>query len=226
MRKLVILICISFTLYACQKNHRVENTVNMIKQKNSPAEAIASAYGLEHWKDVTELSFTFNVDRDSSHFERSWVWKPKKNEITLITKKDTISYNRTRIDSSSIKADQGFINDKYWLLAPFNLVWDKGVTISTKDSAIAPISTKKMQQLTIVYDNQGGYTPGDAYDFYYDSNFIIKEWVFRKSNAPEPSMMTTWEAYEDFNGIRIAKTHTNKEETMKLYFTDIKVTKE
>ena len=48
-----------------------------------------------------------------------------------------------------------------------------------------------MQKLTIVYGDEGGYTPGDAYDFYFGDDHIIKEWVFRKGNATEPSTMTT-----------------------------------
>ena len=36
-------------------------------------------------------------------------------------------------------------------------------------------------------------------------------------------MMTTWEDYEDFNGIKISKTHMGPKGDLKLHFTDVQV---
>ncbi|MBW1297118.1 hypothetical protein [Aquimarina litoralis] len=236
MKHVIGLIVCSLLLFSCKtdtkKEYTYENDVEEKETQATPkilttAEAIAKANGFDNWKKVKQIKFTFNVDRDSSHYERTWSWKPKKSEITLTTAKDTISYNRAAIDSTSIRADQGFINDKYWLLAPFNLVWDQNNFTSTHNvKAIAPISSKEMQKFTIVYNNEGGYTPGDAYDFYFEGDFKIKEWVFREKNKPEPSLITSWEDYENFKGILIAKTHRKNEGNWKLHFTDIEVVME
>lgn len=187
------------------------------------AEKIAKTNGIDNWTNVNEIKFTFNVDRTDSHFERSWTWKPKTEEVTMMTSADTISYNRKSIDSLSTATDRSFINDKFWLLAPFNLVWDEGTTINYQGAANTNLTDEVLSKLTIVYGDEGGYTPGDAYDFFYDENYMIKEWVFRKSNQKEPSMITTWEDYEDFNGLKIAKTHIGKGNSVKLYFTNISV---
>ena len=80
-----------------------------------------------------------------------------------------------------------------------------------------------MQKLTIVYTGEGGYTPGDAYDFYFGDDYLIKEWVFRKGNQAEASLATTWEEYSDFNGLVMSKTHKKAEGNFKLYFTNIQV---
>ncbi|MGB5437803.1 MAG: hypothetical protein WBM98_18060, partial [Maribacter sp.] len=131
-------------------------------------EKIANAHGIANWKNVDALQFTFNVDRDTSHFERTWIWKPKTNAIVAISKSDTLSYTWSKMDSVAYKTNGGFINDKYWLLAPYNLIWDKdNFTHTYKEQDIAPISKKAMDKLTIVYSSDGGYTPGDAYDFYF-----------------------------------------------------------
>ena len=187
------------------------------------AEVIAYKNGIDNWKNVSEIAFTFNVDRGEKHFDRSWIWHPKTDDVTRITNTDTLHYNRREMDSIARKADQGFINDKYWLLAPFNLVWDKNVTFSEIKKAIAPISKDTLNQLTVVYGDQGGYTPGDAYDFFYAKDFIIKEWVFREGNDSLPSMTTTWENYERFNGILISKMHADSTRNFKLHFTNISV---
>ena len=169
---------------------------------------VANANGFNNWKNVKEIKFTFNVDRDTTHFERDWTWKPKTNDITASSAKDTISYNWSDMDSVAYKTNGGFINDKFWLLAPYQLVWDAdNITHSHEKEAEAPMSKKSMQKLTIVYGNEGGYTPGDAYDFYFGDDLIIREWVFRKSNQAETSMITSFEDYKMINGLNISTMH-------------------
>jgi len=235
MKNILVFTFCSLCIIACKQETKkkyssrdeIQVKEHTIAKKKIPttAEAIANTNGLKHWEKVKEIKFTFNIDQDSSHYERSWNWKPQKNEVVMTTTKDTISYTRSNnIDSTYLKADQAFINDKYWLLTPFNLVWDQASFTSTHQTkAVAPISNKEMQKFTIVYKNEGGYTPGDAYDFYFEGDFKIKEWVFRKKNKEEPSLITSWEDYENFNGIHIAKTYYNKKGNWKLSFTDIKV---
>ena len=199
------------------------STIN--PQEPSVLEKVAHANGFGNWEQVAELKFTFNVDRDTTHFERTWIWKPKTNDITAISAEGTTVYNWADMDSVANTINAGFINDKYWLLAPFQLVWDsKNIQHELSSAIKAPISNKPMQKLTIVYGSEGGYTPGDAYDLYFGDDMIIKEWVFRKGNAPEPSMTTTWEDYEDIGGLKIAKMHKMAEGDFKLYFTDVSVT--
>lgn len=220
MKTSLLIVLVSLTLFTCknQKNEPIGETKTV---EMTVAEKIAQANGIDHWKDVNEIKFTFNVDRPNSHFERSWIWNPKTDDVTSITAVDTFSYNRKTIDSVARKSDRSFINDKFWLLAPFNLVWDEGTTITYQDSVKTNLTNEVLNKLTIVYGSEGGYTPGDAYDFFYDKEFMVKEWVFRKANQPDPSMITTWEDYDNFNGIKIAKTHNGKDDSVKLYFTNI-----
>lgn len=223
MKKLSILILLALTIASCKTETKKE--IQSIEKELSILEKVAYAHGYEAWRNVNEIQFTFNVDRDSSHFERNWTWRPKTNDVILKSKlqEGEISYNRNSLDSITTNADKGFINDKYWLLAPFNLIWDKGLTHTYIEKAEAPISKQEMKKLTIVYSNEGGYTPGDAYDFYFGDDFIIKEWVFREANSEKASLITTWEDYETFNGLKIAKTHQRDIGNWKLSFTDISV---
>ncbi len=201
------------------------------KEKATPpvlteAQKIAHKNGIDHWKDVSQIDFTFNVDRGGKNVaKRSWSWKPKTGDVTMTAGEQTVRYNRASIDSTSTQADQGFINDKFWLLAPYQLVWDEGTTITVQDTATAPISKELRKKLTIVYSNEGGYTPGDAYDFYYNEDYQIDEWVFRQGNAPQASLTTTFEAYKNLEGLHIATSHADATGGFKLYFTDVKVQK-
>ncbi len=212
----------AISLSSCKSDKKTE-TKEPVKEL-SVLEKIAFANGFENWKNVNELQFTFNVDRDTSHFQRTWIWKPKTNDVTAISLTDTIIYNRKQMDSVAQKTDGGFINDKYWLLAPINIMWDEpNLTQEVTENAEAPISKTPMQKLTVVYGNAGGYTPGDAYDFYFGDDYIVKEWVFRRGNQAEPSMATTWEDYKNESGLNIAMVHNNAEGNFKLYFTDVVV---
>ncbi len=216
-----ILPFLAIILIGCKTEKKQEKKI--IQKELTLLEKVAHTSGYTNWKNVEELKFTFNVDRDTSHSERTWIWKVGKNQVTSITKEDTLSYNRANMDSIATKRNGGFINDKYWLMAPFNLIWDKGnFTHTHKVNEIAPISKSPMQKLTIVYSSEGGYTPGDAYDFYFEDDYLIKEWVFRRTNQKEASLVTTWEDYVEKGGLKIAQTHKNTE-GFKLYFTDIEV---
>ncbi|WP_396601837.1 hypothetical protein [Algibacter sp. R77976] len=212
MKNLLLVLSLVSLCFSCkQKIEKATPTAEI-----SVAKKIANAHGFKSWKNVSEVSFTF--------FEkRSWVWKPKTQDVTLITKQDTIHYNRKTIDSSSIKTDRAFINDKFWLLIPFQLIWDEGTTISEATKAIAPISKTQLNKITLTYTNEGGYTPGDAYDIYFDKNYLIKEWAFRKGNKPKAGLINTFENYQEFSGIKIALDHKKAEGDWNLNFTDIKI---
>ena len=218
------LALISFMLISACKNEPKANPVT--EKELSIPEKIAQAHGYDAWKSVKEITFTFNVDRDTTHFERTWVWEPKTNKVTSISS-DTLVYNRKSMDSVALERNSGFINDRFWILAPFNLIWDaNNYTSEHKEGQKAPISGASMQKLTIVYGNEGGYTPGDAYDFYFKDDFVLREWVFRKANQKEPSMTTTWEDYVTLEGLKLAKDHRKSDEGFSLNFTNLSVIKE
>lgn len=215
----ILLIVLAFSCKPEKKNNSTTTETEL-----SVPEKIAYAHGLKEWKNVEELKFTFNFDRDTTHFERDWIWNIKKNQVTRISAGESSTYYRNEIDTAVAKIDAGFINDKFWFLAPFNLIWDKdNFSYEVTQTAASPIGKVPMQKLTIVYSNEGGYTPGDAYDFYFGKDYVIKEWVFRKSNQEEASLATTWEEYSDFNGLTISKTRKNAQGNTKWYFTKIEV---
>lgn len=220
MKKSIIIIGLIGLCLSCKQKTEPKTA----EPKGSIAEKIAHAHGFDNWKNVAKIHFTFNVDKDSSHFERRWTWNPKTNAVTMTTENDTVSYNRASVDSTNVKADQAFINDKFWLLVPFQLVWDTGTTISEPVKAEAPISKKEMNKITLTYSKNGGYTPGDAYDIFFDENHLIQEWIFRRGNQKAPSMVTTFENHQDFNGIKIALEHKKQGENWNLNFTDVNVT--
>jgi hypothetical protein len=224
MKKLALLSILSLTLITSCKEDKKQTETATLEKETTILEKVAMAHGYENWKDVSSIKFTFNVDRDSSHFERTWMWKPNTNDVTMMTSQDTINYNRKAVDSTMTSTDGGFVNDKYWLLAPYQLVWDQNnFTYELAEKVEAPIAKTPMQKLTIVYANEGGYTPGDAYDFYFGDDYVVKEWAYRKENQAEPNMVTTWEDYKTLDGLQIGTMHKRPDTNFSLYFTGVEV---
>jgi|AntDeeMinimDraft_5_1070356.scaffolds.fasta_scaffold00891_4 hypothetical protein len=202
-----------------------KNNMNSISKENMDPDMkkIAMANGYDNWDSIKKVNFTFNVDRgEKSHFERSWEWWPKENKVKMTSKVDTVTYNRDdKMDADAKKADKNFINDKYWLLFPFQLVWDKGFSKTIKKNVKAPISGKKMKEMIIAYNNKDGYTPGDMYKIYVDKDNMIQEWSYHPEGQRDPKMITTWEDYQQENGITYAKNHNGKDGKTKLYFSGV-----
>lgn len=183
---------------------------------------IAYAHGFENFEKVNQLNFTFNVKvNDTVRSQRSWKWFPKKNKIELSEKGETFSYiKKDTLDEQAKAADGKFINDTYWLLFPYQLVWSD-FKFKFNQTATAPISQEQMQGLTVHYSSDGGYTPGDTYRLYLSEDLLIKEWTYESAGGR--TLSTTWEDYETFNGITISKMHKSPDGSFQLYFTDIEV---
>lgn len=171
------------------------------------------------------LEFVFNAQRDTAPASiRHWQWFPKTNEIVFITDSSTTKFKRNDTTTQDLKKlNARFTNDEYWLLYPLHLSWDKGFELRDSGMKTAPISGKNMRKLSAKYNDKDGYTPGDMYEVYIDEKKRIQEWAFHKAGAVEPSLITTWENYKDFNGMHIAQDHKSKDGKFHLWFTGIQI---
>ena len=172
---------------------------------------------------MKSFQFTFGGHDTIPNSGRTWVWNPKTNDIAVMRNGESFNYNRNDMDSVAIKWDRAFINDKFWALIPFQLIWDKSATISEPEVKTSPVNQQELNKITITYSSEGGYTPGDAYDIFFDDKYIIKEWNYRRGNQLEPSLSNTFEKYQDFNGLYIAQEHTRTKDNWNLRIRNIKV---
>ena len=150
-------------------------SVSFSQTDNSLAEKVANAYGFKNIKNVKSVSFTFNVRAKDKLVVRNWYWEPGADKVTYKGKGEdgkeiTYSYVTGTIDrNDTIKTfvDARFINDQYWLLFPFHLIWDKKAEITDAGTRSYPISKKESHCLIVKYPpSAGGYTPGDIFQLY------------------------------------------------------------
>ena len=231
MKKAFLLLSIIALISSCKNDSTSQNSSGNEAEKEivelTTAQHLAENAGLSNWNDVEEIKFSFNVGKDGrTVLTRKWKWNPNTNNVQLIALGDTINYNRkSKLDSIQASADRGFINDVYWLIPEFKLVWDEGTKITEEKSQVAPISKEMLNMITILYNNEGGYTPGDAYDIYYDKNHKFKEWAYRSKNDSIITMATTFEAFKTVEGISIATDHRTPDRFTRINFTDIEIIK-
>ncbi|MDT0675767.1 hypothetical protein [Autumnicola musiva] len=221
MKNLIILSFLIILVTSCKNENSTKTSSSASSENASIAEEIAKANGLENFKEMKEVDFTFNVRvQDTIRSQRSWQWNPQTNEIRLTENDISQTYTRDGdLSEDEKKIDQKFINDTYWLLFPYQLVWSNA-EISEEKNATTPISGKQMDKLTVAYTDEGGYTPGDSYDIYYNDDLMLQEWVYKAADGNR-EMATTWEDYQDFNGVKIAKSHKSADGNFELFFSDV-----
>ena len=225
MKKLLFCLLCSLFLFGCKNEEKKVTIEDNPGRSNDPLTTqIAFANGFKNFEDVKQLNFTFNVKvNDSLRTERAWKWFPQEDKIELTEKGETSTYiNDGDLNEAEKTIDQKFINDIYWFLFPYQLIWSEYESEHNR-SAQAPISKETMQQLTVKFAGDGGYTPGDSYHLYFNDDMMIREWTYESSGGR--TLSTTWEDYETFEGITVSKTHKSEDGSFELFFTNIEVIK-
>ncbi len=222
MKKQFWIVTISlFILCSLSESQAVESEIG---------KKIAQAYGIEDFDEVIELSYTFNAKIGHQKVKRSWAWMPKENKVRLLEidgVKQDVSYNRDILskDPDKLKeVDSWFINDQYWLVFPFHLVWDEGIRVEVDEEKVnLPLGSGLTTRVKVIYPDTGGYTPGDVYELYIDENYMILQWIYRRGGADEPTRVSTWEDNQKFGPIIISLDHKGVDENFRVWFTDVEV---
>src|ERR1700760_1080519 len=112
------------------------------------AEQMAKAYGLDSFGQIDGLRYTFNAEFPGVKVARTWEWEPKTGKVTYEGKdKDgkpvKVTYLRSQLDSQTANVkeeiDPAFMNDQYWLVFPFHVVWDTGADVQDKGKQKLPL---------------------------------------------------------------------------------------
>lgn len=192
------------------------------------AREIAKAHGIDGWDQVEAVRFTFNVQRGEKTTSRSYEWWPKKDLVTQTAGDKSVTVRRPMAKQPGRSADEAraskqFINDSYWLLFPFQLVWsDPDVTDAGMAALPIGDNTEKVRKVVCQWPDEGGYTPGDAYDLYMNSAGLIEQWVFRRGGKAKGNAMT-WAGYVKLGPVSISTYHRNAKGNFALTFTGLSI---
>ena len=183
------------------------------------AERIAKAYGLDSWKQIDAIRYTFNLDRPGVKLTRSWVWEPKTDRVTYEGKDkagnpEKATYVRTQLSSQpenvQKEIDPAFVNDQYWLIFPFHTCWDTAADVQDKGMQKLPLGKGSARLVSVKYPAAGGYTPGDTWDLYVGSNNRVEELLFRHGVSQKPTIkvtIVTWAGHKKAGPFLVSTDH-------------------
>jgi hypothetical protein len=203
----------------------------VVGSTQTPQQMIARAYGVEKAHEIEALKFAFNVKQGGAVVRREWQWDVAENRVTYRGPGPAggsieTTYLRDRLSEGDAllnkKVDEWFVNDQYWLLFPFHLVWDKTVRITREGNETMPIAPQQAEHLRVVYPEDSAKA-GDVYDVYVDTNHLIKEWSYHPRGSVEPTYVTTWEDHAKAGPVLLSLNRQGRGADLRIWFDDVSV---
>ena len=212
-------------------------TPGSAQQRPEIADRIAKTYGLDSFGQIDAIRYTFNIDLSALKFKasRSWVWEPKADRVSFEGKDKAgnpgkVTYTRSQLASQDAvvkeQVDPGFVNDQYWFLFPFHLVWDGGVAVTDEGMQKLPLGKGSARKVVAKYGSAGGYTPGDTWALYVGKDGRIQELEFRHGGDAKPGVvLATWADYKKAGPLLVSLDHRGKADgkPFHLSFTNVAV---
>ena len=157
-----------------------------------------------------------NAELPGVELSRRWEWNPKTDTVSYEGKDKEgkpvkATYQRSQLGSQSdaIKneIDPAFINDQYWLILPFHVVWD-GATVTTDGAQKLSLSGASAERIVVKYPSDGGYEPGDTWDLYVGADKRIVEIAYHHgANKPPKLVLATWADHKKAGPLLVATDH-------------------
>jgi len=203
-------------------------------QKPPIVEQIAKTYGLDSFSQIEAIRYHFNASLTTAELSRTWVWEPKTGRVSYEGKDKAgkpvkVTYVRSQLggEAANVKdeIDPAFINDQYWLVFPFHLVWDNDAKVEDTGVHKLLLGKGSAERLVVTYPAAGGYQPGDIWELFIDADNRIREWVYHRAGSPKPTVITSWEDYKKAGPLLVSLDHhgTRLGKPARISFTDVSV---
>src|SRR4029077_20809 len=198
------------------------------------AEKIAKTYGLDSFGQIEAIRYTWNLELPGVKLSQKWEWEPKTGRVSYEGKDRAgkpvkATYLRSQLGSQPAdvkdQIDPAFINDQYWLVFPFHVIWDTSADVQDTGKHKLPLGKGSAERVVVKYSS-GGYTPGDTWELYVGSDNRVEEFIFRHGGNAKPSLVVaTWAGYKKAGPLLISREHhgTADGKPLRLWFSDVSV---
>jgi hypothetical protein len=205
------------------------------QQRPPIAEQMAKTYGLDSFGQIEGIRYTFNAELPGVELSRKWEWNPKTDTVSYEGKDKEgkpvkATYQRSQLsgqsDAVKNEIDPAFLNDQYWLLFPFHVVWDSSATVTDEGMQKLPIGNASAERVMVKYPSDGGYSEGDTWELYVGADKRIEEFIYHRGGTKKPSVVTTtWADYKKAGPLLISTDHrgTADEKPVRISFSDVSV---
>jgi hypothetical protein len=199
------------------------------------ADQVAKTYGVDSFRQVEAIRFTFNAELPGVQFSRKWEWNPQTDTVSYEGKdKDgkpvKASYQRSQIggqsDAVKNEIEPAFLNDQYWLIFPFHAVWDDSAKVIDEGMQKLPLGNAAAERVVVKYPSEGGYSAGDTWELYVAPDKRVAEFIFRRGGAEKPSVViATWADNKKAGPLLISTDHrgTADGKPLRVWLTDVSV---
>jgi hypothetical protein len=195
------------------------------------SEQIAKTYGLDSFSQIERIRYTFNIGE--LNLSRTWVWEPKTDQVSYEGKDKAgnpvkLTYLRSQLSSQAAvvkdEIDSAFINDQYWLLFPFHLVWDSSAKVEDTGKHKLPLGKGSARRVVVTYPSEG-YSPGDIWELFIGTDNHIQEWVYNHGGSPKWTGVWSWEDYKRAGPLLVSLNHPGSKEgkPVRVFFSDVAV---
>jgi hypothetical protein len=200
------------------------------QQRPPIADKMAKAHGLDSFGQVEGIRYTFNAELPGVNLSHKWEWNPKT---------DTVSYEGKDKDGKPVKAsyqrsqagapediDALFLNDQYWLLLPFHVVWDTSAIVTDEGVQKLPLGDGSGEKVVMKYPSDGGYSPGDTWDLYVGADGRLKEFAWHRGGPKKPgTVIAPWTDYKKAGPLLFSLDHQSKadDNPIHIYFSNVAV---
>lgn len=178
------------------------------EKANELADKILKAINHENYKKTHYLEWSFRE-------KRFFKWDKKNHVVDVSWDSIRVNLHPNNLQKSNVffnenqqsttdetivkKAEAIFNNDSFWLVAPYKL-YDNGVIRTIKN-----IDGK--EALHVNYTS-GGSTPGDAYTWFLDENYVPKSFKMYVPSMNMQGLEATWEDWiTTESGTLLPKNH-------------------
>ncbi len=205
------------------------------QQRPPIAEQMAKTYGLDSFGQIEGIRYTFNAELPGVELSRTWEWNPKTDTVSYEGKDKEgkpikVTYQRSQLSSQSdaIKneIDPAFLNDQYWLLFPFHVVWDISATVTDEGMQKLPLGNGSAERVVVKYPSEGGDSPGDTWELYVGADKRIEEFIFHRGGTRKPSVViATWADHKKAGPLLISTDHrgTADGKPLRISLSDVSV---
>jgi hypothetical protein len=187
------------------------------QQRPPIADQMAKTYGIDSYEKIEGIRFTFNAELPGVNLSRSWEWNPKTDTVSYAGKDKEgkpvkATYQRSQLGSQSdaIKneIEPGFVNDQYWLLFPFHVVWDNSAVVTDEGMQKLPVGDGSAERVVVKYPSEGGYSEGDTWELFVGADKRVEEFIFRRGGDRKPSVViATWADYKKAGPLLFSTDH-------------------
>lgn len=175
---------------------------------------LIQAHGFDQFQKVEEIQFAFKAKVAVLHINRYWKWNPQTNVVALLNEDGEVKVQYDRDDLATLgntekDTEKDFINDSFWLAWPLHLSWNDQVQVRDLGKKTDPYSKTERRCIELDYSTtEGGFTPGDRYELYFDEGDLKPEsWAYFPAGKKDPKVVCSWENYTTIDGLSFSQTH-------------------